>query len=1208
MPDTKRFYRFRIRAADNLSDALVITSVPGGTNPYLVKPFNGDGRSFDPLTGEVTTGAYTVEVIDALTAPNTRVVTAALADAGARQQLLSRKSFGETSVDGVTWVPLFGGYVNSVRMVSAIKFSFAIGETRRISANREVFKSTALTVDFSGKPATFSVFDKVTCIFGGPIRGGWMSLRDFGGWRFRVTQVHSSPNYVQMKLLRAFDPTKPEHGTFSTLSTAIVDAMTARARSYYRESPRWKASTIRGYFPGIIYRVQSTTGTLVGNFTPLSEPVHPDKATAPDIFTRNGEAAIWVDWTAAVPSVGDQYDVYMYPTDISVDNPLHIFEHPVDLRQKLWDESGIAYDASVLPAVRSAIGDEIRLALRITQSPGKLKDFEATLNGLFGMATRSNGSGAEVLFTHRIKLATTPVTVVTLDDLRDTSESPFELDEATVTNKVTIKQKRLFPRLATDESTVDGIIAVDQAISVNNSDADTTAYGDQETIYQIEGQIVMQNAQQDFDLEKYTLGVAREIFDRWGRGAIGGGLACLPSVTADVGDEIQVNIPQLPNAQVGAVPVSQRGGTRIVQIVRRTELPSGADLYVLDSGTTAQPGTAPTFTIVPNVDDPFHFADLVITNALTLAGLGYMVRIEIGVGAVAPAAGSLLTNVDPSKLALSMASLSVAQAAALSVAQAAAYSSSLPGFTIPAHDSGTKVWARMRSEKEGYRPSAFTAFAGAQLTALNAVTGLAVSAENAGDPSQRLLTWAIGANAADYPVEVYIRLSSESAAADRLIAILPKGSTQYLLTELDASNRTATVKHREKAPFNGASALSTIAVNTVGAAATLGVPHNPVAFAGRHLDGGSLVPDGTYGIDVNAAVFPCGIEIAVAVGAGAFETREIVPAAPFGPTRWIGTAPNDGQIRHIKARHVRQGYTSSPYCAEVTVVPWSPTALFRAVFKADGSAMLVDPVTGEITAEASLADGVKQTSAGASRAIAKGYQSGLTQDLTVVTFSPVYQNPPQVLMRGGKDGGAGTYPLYQADGLTGAGFTCSARIITKGVITPQVAEFTAPVAVSAAGSTVGPASIGGAAAYDNNYTVRFGISVTITIPSGGGHTDVVVAVETNDGVHGWIERATRSFSASRTSGAGTTVQPYTLQQIPINDSTLGAADQIRLKLKSITVVGPGGSSGAATLTGYDNTGGNGHGLLYNTNSGGSNVTKTPDVDDFIFWESFEVTS
>lgn len=909
MPNTQRFYRLRVRDSADTTDALVISSVPGGANPYLVKPFTGDGRSFDPLTGEVKTGAYTVEVIDALTGANTRVVTAELADANARQQLLSRKAFGETSTDGAAWTGLFGGYVNALRLVSPLKYAFAIGETRRISANRDVFKSTALTTDFSGKPLTFSQFDKTTCIFGGPIRGGWLGVRDLGGWRFRVNGTSSVPKYVQLKLLRAFDPRKPENGTFSTLSSAIVDSMCGVAAPYYRESPTWKnapGGAIRGYFPGILYRIQTVTGTFVGNFTPLSEPVHPDKATPPNIFTRTGEASIWVAWTGTLPTVGDQYDVYMYPTDISEDNPLHIFEHPVDLRQKLWDESGIAYDSSVLAAVRSAIGDEIRLALRITKSPGKLKDLEATLNGLFGMATRSDGQAREVLFAHRIKLSSSPGSTIAVNDLRDAGGTVFELDESTVVSKVTIKQKRLTQRIAgSDAPTADSIVTVDQSVTVNNSDADITAYGDKEIVYEIEGQILTDKAQQDFDLEKYTLGVAREIFDRYGRGAIGGELHCLPSVTVDVGQEVLVNIPQLPNAVIGATPVSQRGGNRIVQVIRRTETPSGPDLYVLDSGTTAQPGTLPTFTIAASANDGFHFADLVITNAATLAAAGYQVRIEIAVGSSTPSTGTLLSVVDPAVVT---------------------------SFTIPAHDAGTKVWARMRSEKAGYRPSAWTSFAGVQLTTLNAVTGLAVSAQDAADISKRTLTWTTGANAAEYPVEVLLRLTADSASADRLVAILPPGSTQYVLTELDVENRTATVRHRERAPFNGFSADATVTVNTTGTPYTLNPPTNPVGFSGPL---GSIpgIPYrltktlGQFGIDVIATEFPSSVEVYMAVGAGAYASAGIVESLQDVRTRWSLLAPNDGLARKLKARHVRVGSTPSAFTAEVIIAdPWSQTA------------------------------------------------------------------------------------------------------------------------------------------------------------------------------------------------------------------------------------------------------------------------------------------
>lgn len=250
---------------------------------------------------------------------------------------------------------------------------------------------------------------------------------------------------------------------------------------------------------------------------------------------------------------------------------------------------------------------------------------------------------------------------------------------------------------------------------------------------------------------------------------------------------------------------------------------------------------------------------------------------------------------------------------------------------------------------------------------------------------------------------------------------------------------------------------------------------------------------------------------------------------------------------------------------------------------------------------------VQQDLAGTPRALAKGYQAGFTKDdvagTGVVTFNPVYQNLPQILLRGGKAANA-TFPYddFAAQSASASGFTCRAKNKDKGVITARTAEFTASLTVTTVGSTVGPATLASAPSYDNNYTARFGI--TVTLVGGPGQVTAVVAVESNDGVSGWIERATRSYVAGTTAGTYT----YTLREVSINDSTLGLNDQIRLKLKSLTVSGPGGTTGSASLTGYDNSGGNGHGVTYSTSPGPSFQTKTPDADDYIFWEAFEVTT
>ncbi|RUV28772.1 hypothetical protein EOD29_34380, partial [Mesorhizobium sp. M1A.T.Ca.IN.004.03.1.1] len=71
-------YRLRIRNGADSSDALVLTSVRGGTNPYIAAPPSGDGQEVDPLTGAMRTGTYTLQVLDPITSGTTRAITSQL--------------------------------------------------------------------------------------------------------------------------------------------------------------------------------------------------------------------------------------------------------------------------------------------------------------------------------------------------------------------------------------------------------------------------------------------------------------------------------------------------------------------------------------------------------------------------------------------------------------------------------------------------------------------------------------------------------------------------------------------------------------------------------------------------------------------------------------------------------------------------------------------------------------------------------------------------------------------------------------------------------------------------------------------------------------------------------------------------------------------------------------------------------------------------
>ena len=133
MPRATRHYRLRIRNAADSADALILSSVSGGTNPYLTGPPQGDGQEIDPATGKSSIGAYTIEAADV-----SEVVTAALVDGAGRQTLIQRRAYIELSTDGgSTWpTVLVPGFINAYRLVTPMRWAFTVGETRRIEYTR----------------------------------------------------------------------------------------------------------------------------------------------------------------------------------------------------------------------------------------------------------------------------------------------------------------------------------------------------------------------------------------------------------------------------------------------------------------------------------------------------------------------------------------------------------------------------------------------------------------------------------------------------------------------------------------------------------------------------------------------------------------------------------------------------------------------------------------------------------------------------------------------------------------------------------------------------------------------------------------------------------------------------------------------------------------------------------------------------------------
>src|SRR5687768_11449468 len=116
-------YRLRVRNAGDSADLISVSTLASDTHPYVLTTPDGEGESFDPLTGKTIVGALTMQIVDAPHATSSRVITRELADADKRWQLLGKKAIIEYSdVAPVAWSTLLSGYLTRLEMLDALAF------------------------------------------------------------------------------------------------------------------------------------------------------------------------------------------------------------------------------------------------------------------------------------------------------------------------------------------------------------------------------------------------------------------------------------------------------------------------------------------------------------------------------------------------------------------------------------------------------------------------------------------------------------------------------------------------------------------------------------------------------------------------------------------------------------------------------------------------------------------------------------------------------------------------------------------------------------------------------------------------------------------------------------------------------------------------------------------------------------------------------
>lgn len=832
-------YRFRIRSADGLSDTLVITSIRGGTNPYITNVPSGDGQEVDLLTGSVRTGAYVVEVVDAVTGSTVdgtlRIVTNQLYDSVeeylllengdkillengdpieleannaefGRPHLLSRKAFLEMSTDGgSTWTVWQSGYLGNVRQVDAITYAFTISNTRRIEQTKQVFTwSSALERD---------KFPQRGCVFGGPIIDGFGvggdKTIDSRGWEFTFLGTSGSlaapkqgdvlsfgyrAGYFHPQWERKTVPGPNQARDFwanmtpyrellpgdASLTGAAFDEL--RNRNVVPAYPRLLAvidngadtfyGSIRCMFPEGIGK--TALGWLMGQgfIDQWAFSENQRMFVTLDAYDPNNTSTPW----PALPSVNTVVRVRAVARQVDESSPVYIDMHPVEIATKLYELINITVDSASVTAVTNAIGANTRLALRITEPQNMAEFMETALFGPFGFAARTTEkiiSGelqpvVEFFVTRMLEDSAPTLTISDADVVGDNPPSIFDLDEATVVTSFVVEQQSFskFAQLQNDTEIPppDGIRITPQAVQFDN--ADTSTFSTRVVEYKLPG-MVHDVASFVPDLQNLALDIAREGFDRFGRGAPSMEVQVLrtsAAAAAQIGDLVYVNVGYFPNKnyRIGESNV----GARVAQVVRREERPEGPMFKLIDAGVYNQPAIAPTISIAASTADPRRIAQFTITNAATLNNAADVsLAVEWATGASAPAAsehGLRFTRYAPLNI---------------------------PTFAVqlPPVTPGTKVHVRARTEQAGLFPSAWTAWQTVTLSAWSAPANVTVASITNGSA---VVSWDLGspANTTD-AIDVFVAPGSVAPSSWQgyRVNTLPAGTTATTVVNLSAS-------------------------------------------------------------------------------------------------------------------------------------------------------------------------------------------------------------------------------------------------------------------------------------------------------------------------------------------------------------------------------------------------------------------------------------
>lgn len=307
----------------------------------------------------------------------------------------------------------------------------------------------------------------------------------------------------------------------------------------------------------------------------------------------------------------------------------------------------------------------------------------------------------------------------------------------------------------------------------------------------------------------YRHEVAQRIFNRFGDGPIGGVLRALPTAsTVSAGQFCRLTLGSYPN-----ISNSQRGGTRLVQILSKDITPDGYQYEYLDAAAAAAIPTAPTLSLSTSTAFPKHALRVTVSAGIPTGG------------AVALYAAESATTSPPSSTSASWHPV---------------YTTSHYGFVrttgtyqLGQLKSGTRWFVKGQSNAPNSPRSNYSTPVSQVTGSLTSPSALAMSSVQAKTAG---MTWTVGESG--YPINVHVDTSTAGTpTTSNLLFRVPPGSNRTVVANLTPSQSYRTwVRHAD--PYGGFSGFDSTTFTMTSTASTANSRKAPplggmyVAFGG----------------------------------------------------------------------------------------------------------------------------------------------------------------------------------------------------------------------------------------------------------------------------------------------------------------------------------------------------------------------------------------